>query len=152
VLRTDYGQEEAAALHGADPRRFAVLTKRFVGNDTGNVREIRTVRVEWVQGDSDRFVPREIPGTEETWPADLVFLALGFLGPERGGMIDQLSLRLDARGNVATDASKSTNVRGVFAAGDMARGQSLVVWAIAEGRAAARGVDLHLMGETSLPR
>ena len=151
VLRTDYGQEEAAAHLGADPRRFAVLTKRFVGDEAGAVRELHTVRVEWARDESGRLAPREIPGTDEVWPADLVLLALGFLGSERGGMIEQLGVGLDARGNVATDASKATNVPGVFAAGDMARGQSLVVWAIAEGRAAARGVDLHLMGETSLP-
>jgi glutamate synthase (NADPH) small chain len=151
VLRTDYGQEEVAAHLGADPRRFAVLTKRFVGDEAGAVRELHTVRVEWVRDESGKLAPRELQGKDEIWPADLVLLALGFLGPERGGMIEQLGVRLDARGNVATDASKSTNVPGVFAAGDMARGQSLVVWAIAEGRAAARGVDLYLMGETSLP-
>ena len=152
VLRTDYGQEEAAAHFGADPRQYSVLTKRFVGDGQGSVKQIHTVRVEWHKDEHGRWTPHELPGSEEVRPADLVLLALGFLGPEREGLIEQLGARLDARGNVVTDASKMTSAPGVFAAGDMARGQSLVVWAIAEGRAAARGVDLYLMGETSLPQ
>jgi glutamate synthase (NADPH/NADH) small chain len=151
VLRVDYGQEEAAAVFGSDPRAYAVLSKRFVGDGSGTVRELHTVRVEWVKDASGRSAPREVPGTERAWPADLVLLAMGFVGPEREGMLEQLGVALDARGNVATDPSKMTSVPGVFAAGDISRGQSLVVWAITEGRAAARGVDLFLMGETSLP-
>jgi glutamate synthase (NADPH/NADH) small chain len=104
-----------------------------------------------VKGDGGRFEMREVPGSEQAWPTDLVLLAMGFVGPEPEGMLEQLGVALDRRGNVATDARKITSVPGVFAAGDMARGQSLVVWAIGEGRAAARGVDLYLMGETSLP-
>ena len=151
ILRVDYGQEEAAALFGNDPRAYAVLSKRFLGDDHGRVRELHTVRVEWVKDASGRPAPREVPGSEQVWPADLVLLAMGFVGPEQGGMLEQLGVALDPRGNVATDPHKMTSVPGVFAAGDMARGQSLVVWAIAEGRAAARGVDLFLMGESSLP-
>jgi glutamate synthase (NADPH/NADH) small chain len=153
ILRTDYGQEEAAARFGADPRQFAILTKRFVGNDGGHVQELHTVAVEWGmergQG-GGRPVMREIPGSERVWPADLVFLAMGFVGPERDGLLGELGVAIDARGNVVADAAKRTNVPGVFAAGDMARGQSLIVWAIAEGRDAAHGVDQYLMGETLL--
>ena len=92
-----------------------------------------------------------MPGTEFTIDADLVLLAMGFTGPVRNGMIEQLGVKLDQRGNVATDERHMTSVPGVFAAGDMRRGQSLVVWAIAEGRKAARGIDLHLTGQTQLP-
>jgi glutamate synthase (NADPH/NADH) small chain len=143
VYRVDYGQEEAAARFGGDPRHFSIQTRRFVGDEHGQVKAIDTVEVEWVS-ENGRFVPRELPGTEKTWPATLVLLALGFLGPERGGMLEQLGVKLDARGNVEAGPDKQTNVPGVFAAGDMRRGQSLVVWAIAEGRQAAEGVDRYL--------
>ncbi|MGE5126310.1 MAG: glutamate synthase subunit beta [Betaproteobacteria bacterium] len=143
VYRIDYGQEEAAARFGGDPRHFSIQTRRFVGDEHGQVKAIDTVEVEWVS-ENGRFVPRELPGTEKTWPATLVLLALGFLGPERGGMLEQLGVKLDARGNVEAGPDKQTNVPGVFAAGDMRRGQSLVVWAIAEGRQAAEGVDRYL--------
>ena len=93
---------------------------------------------------------KEVAGTEKVWPADLVLLAMGFLGPEKEGLLADLGVKLDERTNVAVDADKLTSVPGVFAAGDMARGQSLIVWAIQEGRAAARGVDQFLMGETLL--
>ena len=113
---------------------------------------MHTVEIEWVRGgDNGRVEPREISGTESCWPAGLVLLAMGFLGPERDGMLDQLGVKIDVRGNVAIDQDSMTNVPGVFAAGDISRGQSLVVWAIADGRLAARGVDKHLMGETVLP-
>ncbi len=95
--------------------------------------------------------PRQLSGSEKEWPAQLVLLALGFLGPETNGLLSQLGVAIDARGNVAVDAEKATNVPAVFAAGDIARGQSLVVWAIADGRRAAKGVDRFLMGETMLP-
>jgi glutamate synthase (NADPH/NADH) small chain len=152
VYRLDYGQEEAAAKFGRDPREYCVMTKRFVGDSQGNVKEIHTVAIEWVRAENNgRVVPKEIPGTERVWPADLVLLAMGFLGPERDGLLDQIGVKIDERGNVAIDEDSMTNVPGVFAAGDMSRGQSLVVWAIADGRAAARGVDKYLMGETVLP-
>jgi glutamate synthase (NADPH/NADH) small chain len=144
VYRLDYAQEEAAAKFGADPRDYCVTTKKFVGDERGRVKAIETVRIEWVREDG-RFAMKEIPGTEKTWPATLVLLALGFLGPERGGMLDQLGVALDQRGNVGTDpATGMTNVPGIFAAGDMRRGQSLVVWAIAEGRETAARVDRFL--------
>jgi glutamate synthase (NADPH/NADH) small chain len=108
------------------------------------------MQIEWA-GSNGRSVPQEIPGTEREWPAQMVLLAMGFLGPETGGLLSQLGVEIDERGNVRSDEDKLTNVPGVFAAGDMARGQSLVVWAIADGRRAAKGVDKYLMGETTLP-
>lgn len=152
VYRLDYGQEEAAAIFGSDPRRYSTMTKRFVGNADGHVREVHTVQVEWTTGgDGGRPYPREVPGTERVWPADLVLLSLGFVGPE-GGLLDQLGIERDERSNArAEEGSYATNVKGVFAAGDMRRGQSLVVWAIREGRGAAREVDRYLMGSTQLP-
>ncbi len=151
VYKMDYGQEEAAALWGSDPRRYCVQTKRFIGDGAGNVKEVHTIEVEWTKGQDGRFGPREIPGTDRIVAADLVLLALGFVGPERP-LVQQLALKLDERGNVWTDETRMTNVPGVFAAGDMARGQSLVVWAIREGRQVAQQVDRWLShGETVLP-
>jgi glutamate synthase (NADPH/NADH) small chain len=150
VYKLDYGQEEAKALWGEDPRVYQVLTKRFMGDAEGHVRELQTVQVEWARGPDGRFGPREIPGTEKVIRADLVLLALGFVGPERP-ILQQLGVKLDERGNVWTDESKMTSIPGVFAAGDMSRGQSLVVWAIREGRQAAQTVDRYLShGETVL--
>ncbi|MGH9799827.1 MAG: glutamate synthase subunit beta [Blastocatellia bacterium] len=151
VYRMDYGQEEVAAVFGADPRRYSVMTKRFVADEVGRVKELHTVEITWEKDSSGRVVPKEIPGTEKVWRADLVLLALGFVGPEPDGLLAQLDVKLDARGNVAIDDNCQTNVPKVFAAGDMSRGQSLIVWAIADGRKAAKNVDLHLMGETLLP-
>ncbi len=151
VYKMDYGQEEAAALWGSDPRKYQVLTKKFVGDDQGRVKELHLVSVEWVQVTDGRFGPKEVPGSEQVLQADLVLLALGFTGPEKT-LPGQLGCKLDDRGNVWTDENKMTSVPGIFAAGDMARGQSLVVWAIREGRAAAQAVDRYLSyGETVLP-
>jgi len=151
TYRLDYGQEEAKALWGADPRVYSVMTKRFLGDEQRNVRELLYVGVEWVKGPDGRFGPRETPGTEKVIPAELVLLAMGFLGPEKP-LLQQLGVKLDERGNVWTDQTKMTSVPGVFAAGDMARGQSLVVWAIREGRHAAQHVDRYLSyGDTVLP-
>jgi glutamate synthase (NADPH/NADH) small chain len=152
VYKLDYGQEEAAALWGRDPRQYSVHTKRFLGDDAGNVIGLEVVQVELLRGPDGRpLAPREIEGTHRVIPADLVLLALGFLGPERN-LPQELGLKLEERGNVWRDASKMTSVAGVFASGDCSRGQSLVVWAIHEGRHAARGVDKYLMyGETVLP-
>ena len=152
VYRLDYGQEEAAALWGADPRTYRVQTRRFVDDGNGRVAGVETVEVAWTRGPDGRATPRECPGTERIIPADLVLLALGFTGPERS-LPERFGCALDARGTIVTDESKMTSVPGVFAAGDCSRGQSLVVWAIREGREAARGVDRYLMhGETVLPR
>ncbi len=127
-------------------RIYSVNTERFVDDGNGNVRGLLIHEVEFVNGS---FVKKE--GTDQEIPADLVFLAMGFVGPEKGSWLDQLGVSFDERGNVARDANYQSNVPGVFVAGDMGRGQSLIVWAIAEGRACAAGVDSHLMGETSLP-
>jgi glutamate synthase (NADPH/NADH) small chain len=151
TLKTDYGQEEAKALWGRDPREFAILTKRFVDDGQGSVKALEVVQVEWRRGADGRFGPHELPGTQRTIPADLVLLALGFVGPEKPALA-QLGVKLDDRGNVWTDENKMTSVPGIFAAGDMSRGQSLVVWAIREGRQAAQAVDRYLeYGETVLP-
>jgi glutamate synthase (NADPH/NADH) small chain len=150
TYRLDYGQDEAKALWGKDPRVYSVMTKRFLGDDERGVRELLFVEVEWVRGPDGRFGPRELTGTEKVIPAELVLLAMGFLGPEKP-LLQQLGLKLDERGNVWTDQTRMTSVPGVFAAGDMARGQSLVVWAIKEGRQAAQSVDRYLSyGETVL--
>lgn len=150
VYKMDYGQEEAAALQGADPRVYQVLTKRFIGDEQGRVRELHLVQVEWTKGPDGRFGPKEVPGTDKVIPAELVLLAMGFVGPEKT-VPGQLGLKLDDRGNVWTGPNKMTSLPGVFAAGDMARGQSLVVWAIREGREAAQQVDRWLShGETVL--
>jgi glutamate synthase (NADPH/NADH) small chain len=152
IFRVDYGQEEYAALFGRDPRHYAILTKKFVGDENGHVKELHTVQIEWLPGvNSNRPTFREIPGTEKVWPAQLVFLSMGFLGPE-DILLNQLGLERDERSNVKAEHGKfMTSVEGVFTAGDMRRGQSLVVWAINEGRGAAREVDRYLMGATNLP-
>ena len=151
VAAMDYGQQEAAALQGRDPRQFAVLTKRFTG-DADGVRAVQVADLAWSRTAEGRLQQEEIPGSERSLPADMVLLALGFLGPERRGPITDLGLKLDHRGNVVADGQRMTSVPGVFAAGDMVRGQSLVVWAIHDGRNTARSVDRYLMyGQTYLP-
>jgi glutamate synthase (NADPH/NADH) small chain len=129
-------------------RIYAVNTLEFTGDEAGNVATQKLVEV--TRDENGRFVPVE--GSEKEIPAQLVLLAMGFVGPEKGPLLDGLGVELDARGNVARDDSFMTSVPGVFAAGDMGRGQSLIVWAIAEGRAAAAGVDAYLTGRTVLPR
>jgi glutamate synthase (NADPH/NADH) small chain len=152
TYKLDYGQEEAAALWGADPRRYLVNTRRMVGNARGRVKQLETYEIDWVAGSPGaRPEMVERPGTEQTIPADLVLLAMGFTGPAPE-LPEAFGCHLDHRGNIARDADSMTTVPGVFAAGDCARGQSLVVWAIHEGRQAARGVDRYLsFGETVLP-
>jgi glutamate synthase (NADPH/NADH) small chain len=151
IFRVDYGQEEAAAVQGEDPRRYRATVLRFIGDEQGNVKGVRTVLVDWQKDSQGRFTPVNVPGTEQTLPAQLVLLAMGFLGPE-DTILDQLEIARDPRTNAKADYGKfATNVKGVFAAGDMRRGQSLVVWAINEGRVAAREVDRYLMGSTNLP-
>ena len=151
VYKLDYGQEEAKARFGDDPRTYLIMTQKFVADDEGHVKELHTVNIEWGKDDNGRFVPKPIEGTEKVWPADLVLLAMGFRGPEDAA-IDQLGVERDERSNAKAEHDKfNTSVDGVFAAGDMRRGQSLVVWAINEGRGAAREVDRYLMGTTHLP-
>jgi len=134
-LRVEGAHEEGGI------RDWSIATTKFTGDDQGNVKRLHAVRV----GPPPKF--ELIPGSEFTMDADLVLLAMGFLGPVKSGMIEQLGVKLDARGNVATDAEYMSSVPGVFAAGDMRRGQSLVVWAIHEGRKAAEGVDRYLLAQ-----
>ena len=136
----------SSAHEELDNRIFAVSTEEFLGDGAGNLRALRIVETEFKDG---KFV--SIPGSERELPADFVFLAMGFTGPEKTALIDQLEVKLDDRGNIARDGSFQTSEDGVFVAGDAGRGQSLIVWAIAEGRAAAAAVDTYLMGETQLP-
>jgi glutamate synthase (NADPH/NADH) small chain len=151
VYKMDYGQEEAAAKFGSDPRKYLVTAKKFVGDAQGNLKEVHIVGVEWAKDANGRFGPKEIPGTEKTLPAQLVLLAMGFLGPE-DTILAGLGVERDERSNAKAEYGKyATSVKGVFAAGDMRRGQSLVVWAINEGRGAAKAVDTHLMGSSDLP-
>lgn len=149
TYKLDYGQEEAAAIQGADPREYVVMTKRFEGADAclpdrqGKLSAVVTTQIEWVNKDG-RMVPAEIPGTEKTIKADLVFLAMGFTGPEQD-ILNQAEVNLDVKGNIDAEYGEfSTNVGGIFAAGDCRRGQSLVVWAINEGRAVAKECNKFL--------
>ena len=145
----DYGQKEAQALYGEDPREYSILTKEFLGDENGRLRAVSTVQVQWEVGERGRRFT-EIAGTEKEWPAELVLLAIGFRGPENP-LLDGLGVDRDARSNAIAHFNQfATNQAGVFTAGDMRRGQSLVVWAIHEGRGAAREVDRYLMGETDL--
>jgi glutamate synthase (NADPH/NADH) small chain len=151
VYRMDYGQEEAAAKFGADPRVYLTTVKEFVGDSDGQVKEAVTVQVNWEKNDKGQWISKEVAGSEKTRPTQLVLLAMGFLGPEQP-LLDQLGVARDARTNIVAEFEKySTNIKGVFAAGDCRRGQSLVVWAFNEGRGAARECDRYLMGMTDLP-
>ena len=151
VYRLDYGQEEAAAKFGADPRVYLTTAKKFIGDDQGWVKEVLTIQIQWERNDKGQFVPKEVPGTEKLQPVQLVLLAMGFLGPEQP-LLESLGVERDPRSNVKADYEKySTSLKGVFAAGDCRRGQSLVVWAFNEGRGAARECDRYLMGQTNLP-
>jgi len=151
ILRIDYGHEEHRHLNdGKDPRVYAVSTKKFMGDMNGHVCGLLTVNVEWVKDDSGRMQLKEIEGTEKMYDADMVLLAMGFLGPEQYSH-EQLKVTVDARSNISTATNAyATSVPKVYAAGDCRRGQSLVVWAIHEGRQAARQIDFDLMGKTSL--
>ena len=151
VYKMDYGQEEAAAKFGADPRVYLTTVKKFIGDAAGNLASVVTVNIRWEKNDKGQFIPVEQPGSEKEHPAQLVLLAMGFLGPEQA-LLKDLKVETDARSNVKAEYGKyGTSVPGVFAAGDARRGQSLVVWAINEGRGAARECDRWLMGATELP-
>ncbi|MCO5182509.1 MAG: glutamate synthase subunit beta [Anaerolineae bacterium] len=151
VYLLDYGQKEVKEKFGRDPRRYCTMTKHFTGDANGHVTSLTTVDVEWVPANGRGPQLREVPGSEREFSAELVLLAMGFLGPEQP-LIEQLALATDARSNIkAAPGEYATSVEGVFAAGDARRGQSLVVWAIHEGRGAARSADAWLMGETDLP-
>jgi glutamate synthase (NADPH/NADH) small chain len=151
TLKVDYGQEEAAARFGADPRTYLTTATKFEGDAHGHVKGVHTVQVEWTKNDKGQLAPRNVPGSEKVLPAQLVLLAMGFLGPEQP-LLESLGIERDARSNARADFEKyTTNLKGVFACGDCRRGQSLVVWAFNEGRGAARECDRHLMGDTDLP-
>ena len=151
VYKMDYGQEEAAAKFGDDPRVYVTTATKFEGDENGHVKAVHTVQVEWSKNDKGQFIPKNVPGTEKVLPAQLVLLAMGFLGPEQP-LLEALGVERDARSNVQAEHEKyTTSLPGIFAAGDCRRGQSLVVWAFNEGRGAARECDRYLMGSTDLP-
>jgi glutamate synthase (NADPH/NADH) small chain len=151
VYRMDYGQEEAADRFGADPRVYLTTATKFEGDENGHVKAVHTVQVQWERNDKGQFLSKPVSGTEKVLSAQLVLLAMGFLGPEQP-LLDALNVERDPRSNVKAEFEKyHTNLKGVFAAGDCRRGQSLVVWAFNEGRGAARECDRYLMGHTDLP-
>ena len=151
VYRVDYGQEEAAATFGDDPRGYLTTATRFEGDENGHVKAVHTVQVDWQKNEKGQFIPAHVPGSEQVLPAQLVLLAMGFLGPEQP-LLDAIGVERDGRSNVKADHEQyTTSIPGVFAAGDCRRGQSLVVWAFNEGRGVARECDRYLMGSTDLP-
>ncbi len=151
VYKLDYGQEEAAAKFGQDPRAYVTTVKRLIGDAEGRLQSVVTVEIGWEKNDKGQFVPKERAGSEKTLPCQLLLLAMGFTGPEEP-LLKALNVERDARSNVKAEYEKyATSVKGVFAAGDCRRGQSLIVWAINEGRGAARECDRFLMGSTDLP-
>jgi len=151
TYKMDYGQEEAAAKYGADPRVYLTTATRFESDSEGTVTAVHTVQVAWKKNEKGHVVPTPVPGTEQVRPAQLVLLAMGFLGPEQR-LIEELGLECDPRSNIKAEQEKyCTSIPGVFAAGDCRRGQSLVVWAFNEGRGAARECDRYLMGSSELP-
>ncbi|QDT03183.1 Glutamate synthase [NADPH] small chain [Rubripirellula lacrimiformis] len=151
VFRVDYGHEEASAKFGHDPRHYQLLSKEFLKDDQGNLSGIKSVQVEWTKKDDGGWSMAEVAGSEKVWPAQLILLAMGFLGPEQY-VAESLGLEVDPRSNFQAEHGKyATNIDGVFAAGDCRRGQSLVVWAINEGRGAARAIDIFLEGSSNLP-
>lgn len=150
IYRVDYGHEEAAEKFGKDPREYCILSKEFIDDGKGNVRGIKAVNVKWTKVDG-RMKMEEVAGSEHIVEADLVLLAMGFLGPEQY-VVEESGVATDPRSNYQADYGKyATSVPGLFAAGDCRRGQSLVVWAINEGRGAARAIDIFLQGSSTLP-
>ncbi|WP_209124575.1 glutamate synthase subunit beta [Alkalihalobacillus sp. BA299] len=151
IHRMEYGHKEAAAVFGEEPKAYAVMTKKFVGDHEGHVKEVHTVNVKTYIDENGNKQRKEIPGTEKVWPAQLVLLAIGFTGPEKN-ILQKFGVEADQFSNAKAQYGEfKTNIEGVFAAGDVRRGQSLIVWAINEGRGAARECDRYLMGETDLP-
>lgn len=146
IYRVDYGHEEAAKVQGKDPRTYCILSKGFQGED-GKVKSVTTIEVEWFSDEeTGQWKMQEVPGSEKQWPADLVLLAMGFLGPEHY-VSDALGIEYDQRSNYQAEyGNYATSIKGVYAAGDCRRGQSLVVWGINEGREAAEQIDRYLMG------
>lgn len=151
VFSLDYAYEEAQAKFGEDPRQYSIQTTKIVADKNGKLKELHTIQMEKVKNEQGKFEFHEIPGTEKVWPAQLVFIAIGFEGTEQPLVkhfgVDSKNNRIDAKYGEYT-----TNVEGVFAAGDARRGQSLIVWAINEGRQVAHEVDRYLMGSSVLPK
>lgn len=151
IFRVDYGHEEAEAKFGRDPREYQILSKEFVTDSEGALIGIKSVEVQWTKDDSGKWQMAEVEGSEKQWPAQLILLSMGFLGPEQY-VPESLGMETDPRSNFKADHGEfATNIDKVFAAGDCRRGQSLVVWAINEGRGAARAIDIFLQGESNLP-
>lgn len=151
VFTFDYAYKEAQAVFGEDPRKYSMHTLEFVGDENGHLKELHSVRTKKEIDENDQVSITQIVGTEKVWPVDLVFIAIGFVGPE-GELIEHIGLDHNERGNIHAEYGKyTTNREGVFAAGDVRRGQSLIVWAINEGREAARECDRYLMNTTALP-
>ena len=151
IHRVDYGHEEGIERFGRDPREYSILTREFTDDGHGNVAGVKTIEVKWTKTDG-RWNMEEVAGSEKIWPADLILLSMGFLGPEQY-VAQPLDLEYDERSNYKAQYGEyATSVPGVFAAGDCRRGQSLIVWGINEGREAAREIDRYLMGSTQLPR
>ncbi|WP_181347183.1 glutamate synthase small subunit [Thalassobacillus sp. CUG 92003] len=151
VYTLDYAYKEAKEVYGDDPRAYSVHTKKMVADEQGHLKELHTIQLEKVQKEDGSYEHHEVPGTEQVWPAQHVFVAIGFVGPEQP-VLEHFDVKTTKRSRVAAVyGDYSTNVDGVFAAGDARRGQSLIVWAINEGRGVARQVDYHLMGSTVLP-
>lgn len=150
LFTVEYAHKEATAEFGKDPRNYSIQTKRFISDENGDLKEVHTIGMEKVQDENGMFVFHEIPGTEKVWPAQLVFIAIGFEGPEPE-LLQQVGVNTSNRNIEAKYGDFATNVENVFAAGDARRGQSLIVWAINEGREVARKVDHYLMGSTVLP-
>ncbi|WP_182870728.1 glutamate synthase subunit beta [Stieleria mannarensis] len=151
IFRVDYGHEEAEAKFGRDPREYQILSKEFVVDDKGELAGIKTVEVEWTKDEAGKWQMAEVEGSEKQWPAQLILLSMGFLGPEQY-VPESLGMETDPRSNFKAEHGQfATNIDKVFAAGDCRRGQSLVVWAINEGRGAARAIDIFLQGESNLP-
>lgn len=150
IFRVDYGHEEATKHNGKDPREFCILSKEFISDSTNNLAGIKTINVKWIKDDAGNFQMQEINGSEKIWQANLIILAMGFLGPEQTA-IKMMGLECDVRSNIKASYGKyTTNIAGIFAAGDCRRGQSLVVWAIKEGRDAAQAIDHYLRKQKNI--
>jgi glutamate synthase (NADPH/NADH) small chain len=150
IFRVDYAHEESSKRFGDDPRQYCISTKEFIGDEQGNLKALKTVQIEWAF-ENGRPKMTEVPGSEKIWPTQLVTLAMGFLGPEHY-VNETFGIELDPRSNFKADHGVfTTSDPKIFAAGDCRRGQSLVVWAINEGRGAARAIDQALMGRSELP-
>jgi len=150
-LLVDYGQKESIAIQGHDPRKYLVQTTKIESDDMGNVKAVHTVDIEWERTAEGQMIPKEIAGSQKVYPAEIVLLAMGFMGPE-AGLAEQFDVEKDPRSNIKADYDEFvTSKANIFAAGDGRRGQSLIVWAIDEGRRAAREIDKHLMGKSYLP-